>query len=68
MMGDYDTGETSRKDRAVKAFIESERGAVLLEYVLLLMGCFLTIYVTIEPLKDAFLDFLTGIYQAMTLP
>ncbi len=58
----------SKIAKAFKKFLESERGAVLLEYVLLLMGCFITIYATIEPFKNAFLSYLTGIYQGLTIP
>ena len=53
---------------AVARFLADETGAVLLEYVTLLMGCFLAIHITIQPLREAFLQFMADAYEGMTLP
>jgi hypothetical protein len=53
---------------AIAHFLADETGAVLLEYVTLLIGCFLTIHITIQPLREAFIQFMTDAYEGMTLP
>ncbi len=67
-MKNYKNEIESKAARELKRFLEGERGAVLLEYVVLLMGCFITIYAAIEPFKNAFLTYLTGMYEGLTLP
>jgi len=49
-------------------FFADETGAVLVEYVTLLIGVLLMVYVTITPLRMALIDFATDIYQHLTLP
>lgn len=49
-------------------FLSEETGAVMIEYVTLLLGVFLTIHITIAPLRAALLDFITDIYIHLTLP
>lgn len=52
----------------VADLIGDETGAVLVEYVTLLIGVLLAVYVTIMPLRMALISFATDVYHHLTLP
>jgi hypothetical protein len=63
-----ETTHIAQAENPVARFLADETGAVLLEYVTLLIGCFLAIHIMIQPLREAFIQFMTDAYEGMTLP
>lgn len=49
-------------------FVRDERGNVLLEYVLLLVGVFVAFEVTTAPLQAQLLDFAADVFEHLHLP
>lgn len=63
-----DTAPDKRQNHWLKRFLADEDGVVLVEYVLLIVGVFIAVNVTIKPLKDALLDLAKDIIIQMHLP